>query len=685
MKEKKSRHVCLPKWVRLTAIYLTSLILLMLAIFAIGEIAFAQKIYPRVHVANVSVGGLSPAAAAEKLAKELPKQPPSPAILTSDDGRSFTIKPEEVGASYDLDQSVASAFAVGRSRDLLANLTQKITAPLLGIDLPAKVKLDEIKLDIALAAIAKAVNITTEDAALVIKQGKVTISPAVVGKSIKTEVVKKQVLDQLGTGESKPIHLSLEVKEPQIHEAGLEQAKKQAEAVLANPIILTYRQESFTASAETIGNWLATKPIKTVFRPHLELYFDEAKVDSYIASLAQKIDLEPANAKLAISGGGLTIIESSREGKALRREVAKADLIRLLTIRKELPAFATIEPSASALKTESPALATSSPTIAENQIVLEVEIKKPDVTNDNINSLGIKERIAIATTDFKGSPPNRGENIKLGTKLFNGIILKSGAQFSAVKSLGRIDATSGFKPDLVIKQDQLIPEIGGGLCQVSTTLFRSVMNAGLQIDERRNHRFRVRYYEARPSKVDPEDYVTLAAKQLVGLDATIYDPSPDLKFTNDTGNYILIQGKTEGTLVTFEIFGTKDGRRTIIDGPYTTGTTPAPTEIQYIDDPTLPTGETKVKERPVAGAKTYFTYIVEKDGKQLHKNTFGSSYVPWQAKSYRGTGPATSPSPVVSPTPEVSPPPAGGQPSPSPSVQGASTETPPVPSPSPSV
>ena len=168
--------------------------------------------------------------------------------------------------------------------------------------------------------------------------------------------------------------------------------------------------------------------------------------------------------------------------------------------------------------------------------------------------MGLKELIGTATTSYAGSPSNRRYNIANGTKYLAGKLFKPGEEFSVVKSLGAVDATTGYLPELVIKENRTTPEYGGGLCQVSTTLFRAALNAGLKITERKNHSYRVSYYER---EVGP------------GLDATIYLPSPDLKFLNDTPGWILIQGTVNNAKseVTFELYGTNDGRRSVVGKP----------------------------------------------------------------------------------------------------------------------
>lgn len=164
---------------------------------------------------------------------------------------------------------------------------------------------------------------------------------------------------------------------------------------------------------------------------------------------------------------------------------------------------------------------------------------------------------------------------------------------------------------------------GGGVCQVSTTLFRALLAAGLPISERRAHAYRVGYYE----QDSPP-----------GLDATVYDPSPDLKFKNDTPSYLLIQTKVDTSVpsLVFEIYGNSDGRVATISKPIISEVV-APAEDLYQDDPTLKQGIIKQTEHKAWGAKVTFKYEVVRDGVVIYQKTFVSTYHPWQAVYLRGT------------------------------------------------
>ncbi|OGM98288.1 MAG: hypothetical protein A2915_04195 [Candidatus Yanofskybacteria bacterium RIFCSPLOWO2_01_FULL_41_34] len=181
---------------------------------------------------------------------------------------------------------------------------------------------------------------------------------------------------------------------------------------------------------------------------------------------------------------------------------------------------------------------------------LTIDIIEPEITLEKANDFGIKTLLAKGESNFLGSSNARINNIKTGSSKFNGSILKPGEEFSFNNILGNIDEKTGYQPELVIKNGQTIPEYGGGLCQLSTTIFRAAILAGLPITERRPHSFPVKYYSPQ------------------GFDATIYPGVSNLKFTNDTPGHILLQTRIEGTRLIVELYGSDDGRKVTLDGPH---------------------------------------------------------------------------------------------------------------------
>lgn len=174
----------------------------------------------------------------------------------------------------------------------------------------------------------------------------------------------------------------------------------------------------------------------------------------------------------------------------------------------------------------------------------------PQVSLSSTNTLGINTLLSGGISDFSNSSKNRLANIEAGMQQVRGVIVKPGETFSFGEYLGDVTAAKGFKPEIVIKAEGLVPELGGGICQVSSTLFRAVMQSGMQITQRRNHAFSVSHY------FPP------------GTDATIYTPATDLKFINDTPAHVLIWPYyIDKTHLAFDLYGTKDNRSVVVDEP----------------------------------------------------------------------------------------------------------------------
>jgi vancomycin resistance protein YoaR len=334
-------------------------------------------------------------------------------------------------------------------------------------------------------------------------------------------------------------------------------------------------------------------------------------VQDWLNIISADLNQGPVEARLVMTDGKLSINGSGSDGKALDGSVTASK------IKDAVQSFVVNQ--------------SNDKTIS---VIAIIKVTKPDVTEANLSSFGIIEQVGIANTTFVGSPDNRKHNITVGANALSGIIIKPGEEFSTLKNLGKIDQSTGYLPELVIKVNKTVPEYGGGLCQVSTTLFRAAMNSGLKITERQNHRYRVSYYEPP-----------------VGMDATIYEGSPDFKFVNTYTNSILVQSSVVGTKITFEIFGKKDGRTVNIPSPSVYDVVNPP-DAEYTDTDTLPEGTTKKIESAHPGASASFIYTVFKsDGSVMNKQTFVSKYVPWQAKYLRGTAKPADATPTLSATP----------------------------------
>lgn len=266
------------------------------------------------------------------------------------------------------------------------------------------------------------------------------------------------------------------------------------------------------------------------------------------------------------------------------------------------------------------------PTWQKAQVInIPISIKQlqPKVTTDKANSLGIKELVGVGTSLFPHSIQGRIFNIILAASRINGALIAPNETFSFNKALGDVSSFTGYKQAYIIQNGKTILGDGGGVCQVSTTFFRALLNSGLPITQRYAHAYRVGYYE--------EDSPP-------GLDATIYVPTVDLQFKNDTKNYILVQTQINQEIQQLSIFlyGTRDGRSVTLTQPIITNRVPPPPDL-YQDDPTLQKGIIRQVDFKAEGSKVSFTREVTQNGKRIIFDKFVSNYAPWQSVFLRGT------------------------------------------------
>jgi len=321
------------------------------------------------------------------------------------------------------------------------------------------------------------------------------------------------------------------------------------------------------------------------------------KITEFVANFNNSIKRDPRDAQFKFENDKVLQFESSRDGWVIEEKKMVDDICHNL--------ITWSDDAGTEIKYQIPLVRT------------EAKIK----TND-VNDLGIKELIGRGTSSFRHSSVIRNFNVQKGSEIVNRILVAPGETFSFIKNLGEVSLDNGFKQAYVINKGKTVLDVGGGICQVSTTLFRAMLDAGLNITDRKAHAYRVSYYE--------ED-------SKPGFDATVFIPNPDLKFVNDTGNYVLIQSFYDGVKKTlaYEIYGTRDGRKVEISN-YKQWDASSPPPDVWIDDPTLPPGKVIKDESRVPGLKTSFEWKVTKDGQILHQKTFVSVFTPWAAVYRRG-------------------------------------------------
>jgi vancomycin resistance protein YoaR len=428
-----------------------------------------------------------------------------------------------------------------------------------------------------------------------------------------SDLVKK-IADSWSRLESNQLVVKLQETAPSVIESDVEKIVPRLSRQMISKISLVYEdpkilgERTWYLNEDKIRNWLEVQ--KT---PQDEIVFGlkKDKIESYLNNIiAPLVDIQPVDATFKMEDGRVVEFRGSQAGMELSLDGTYDAVNKILWQR---------------------ALTNGDVT---STVTMVTERTEPDIKTGDVNNLGIKEVLGVGVSDYSNSPTNRIKNIANAVRKLNGVLIKPGGIFSTLKYTAPFTYEGGYLPELVIKGEEIKPEIGGGLCQIGTTLFRMAMNSAMKIVERRNHALIVFHYDD-PVNGNP------------GTDATIYDPAPDFKFLNDTDSYILIQTEMDRKRqeLIFTVWGTSDGRKGSYTHPvvhkwYSYG------EPKDLETDTLKPGEKKCQNAFV-GADASFVYTrIMSDGKE-EKITYSSHYRPLPKICMVGKDPNT----VASSTP----------------------------------
>jgi vancomycin resistance protein YoaR len=587
-------------WLLNLAIIFFIILALLSGSLLLFDLSYRDKFFPGVKLGALDLGGSTPAQAMALLEQKNSVLDQRGVIFKYQE-KEFSLLPTvasgDADLAYDLididqNKSLERAYALGRSGGWPHNTGEKIMTLIFGADLPLVFSLNEAAIKKTLKGEFSVFESPGQDAKLNYDQKKdqFTVGPEQAGWLINYDSAVAELSSRLAALDFSPIELSAGAIKPSIlkNEALNVDAKAKEFLALA-PLTLNLNTGAGSATTsweikkETLAGWLGLK-INLESKNNNDkiiIGLDETAVRKYLAeTVAATVDRPASTPRFEIKNGKVSVFQTSEKGLALNLDAS------LALLKKGF-----IDEKRSAVE------------LAADEL--------PAVTTAPGEDFGIKELIGTGQSNFAGSPKNRRHNIATGANTLDGILIKPGETFSLIKTLGAIDASSGYLQELVIKGNKTIPEFGGGLCQIGTTMFRAALGTGLPIVERRNHSYRVQYYEP------------------AGTDATIYDPSPDLKFLNDTGTHILIQSRIVKDQLSFDFWGTTDGRIATRTKP-TIYNIVKPAAAKIVETTTLKPGEKKCTEKAHNGADAYFDYKVAYANGELKEKRFSSHYIPWQ-------------------------------------------------------
>ena len=568
--------------------YLLGVVTGLLGIVSIMRLVWHSKFYPNVVVANVNVGGLRRAEAKNLLEQEIEKTK----IPLMYNGYSWALPASAL--PLNIEETLNQAYRVGRRLDLrdygLIFIAQKQSFPLI---------LGEGETETyskIYGEIAQAVEIPVVSAELVLNKGKIVLNNGNDGLIIDASKLRQELEEKIVYLNQKEVVVPTKAISAQLREEERLEIIETAEKLIHKSLTLTLDDEQVKLTGEELITLLNTVPGGDVTT-------DRGRLLEYIEGVAESLNREATDAKFGYQDGKVTEFAPSKDGIKISVEATSNKVQQGM---KQL------------IESE------------EQNINIDIQAERtsPQVTIEKVNELGIKERIGRGESYYAHSIPNRIYNVGLASSRINTALIPPGEEVSFNKLVGEVSAATGYRSAYIISQGRTVLGDGGGLCQVSTTLFRAAMDAGLPILERWGHSYRVSYYE-------------LNSKP--GVDATVIAPSKDFRFKNDTPGHILIQTTNDPKELhlVIEIYGTSDGRVATVTEPKVWGITP-PLPTIYQDDPSLPTGTMKQVDWATGGARTSFEYKVVRNGETLQNQTFSTVYRPWAAVYLRGTGSATA-------------------------------------------
>lgn len=596
-----------PKQALATLIGGTSTFFAIVVVWVLGyQLMYAGRIFPGVSVAGVDISGLSPSDAAVKLSQTL-SYPINGKILFRDGDAIWVASPAELGMVFDPTASAMAAYQYGRKGGLFEALAGQISAGGLGVDVPPVVIFDQRVAYNYLQNIAAQVNQPVVEASLRLEGTNVIAEAGQYGRALNLDATLIYLGAQLQSFRDGEVPLVIQETAPRLLDVS-----SQAEAarrILSAPLVVAIPNAvpgdpgPWTFDTPVLANMLAVSVIENNGVAEMRVGLDPASLRNSLTELKNFVDQTPQNARFIFN-----------DETRLLEPIAPSAVGRVMDVEASILAI-------------NEALLRGEHTV--NLIVAEESPAVQDTASGA--ELGITELVAEHTTYFYGSSAARIQNIEAAAKNFHGVLVAPGEVFSMGNYMSDISLENGFAEALIIYGGRTIKGVGGGVCQVSTTLFRTVFFAGFPVIERYSHAYRVSYYEMNASgAVDP---------RLAGLDATVYFPLVDFKFQNDTPYWMLMETYVNpaARTITWKIYSTSDGRSVTWEtsGPVNTVSPPEPV---FEVNEELAENEIKQIDYAAEGADVHVVRTVWKNGQIYFTDEFRTHYEPWAAVCQYGPG-----------------------------------------------
>ena len=591
----------------IVAFILSLTVILLIGTLLMGagySLLYKDRILPGVSVGSVDVSGLSLSSAAQKISDQI-GYPAKGAIHMVDGQKTWTITPIQLGYFVDSPASAERAMREGRDGFIFTRLLKQISVRLAGVNLAPVYVHDERSTQQVLVQIANEVNLPVKEASLQLDGLKINVESGSNGRQVDIPATMAILKVQLSTQQDGTIPLVVREEAPLI--ADLTSQVQQLTAILSQPFTIMLPQSQsgeagpWVIDQLTLSKMIGFIPPDPVSGKGLTLAINQAQLNATLQGIVGEIDRQPENARFIFND-----------------DTRKLDLIQNGKVGRQVNLDDSTKQIAGAILS------------SKHQFDLSVVTTLPAVPDNAIaEDYGITELIHQETSYFYGSDASRISNIRTAAGKFHGVMVAPGAVLSMADIMGDVSLDNGYEEALIIFGDQTIKGVGGGVCQVSTTLFRTAFFTGFPILERYAHAYRVGYYEQTASGGHDA--------ALAGLDATVFVPVVDMKFKNDTPYWLLMETYVTDSSLTWKFYSTNDGRTVEMTTTGPTNIKDAPKAL-YKENPDLPKGRIKQIDYSADGADIDVERTVYKDGQIYFQDSFQTHYVPWQAKYEYGPG-----------------------------------------------
>lgn len=561
---------------------------------AVDAAASAGRIHPGVRVDGVAVGGKTVDEAAAAISRGATQVLGRTVVLKAG-GEEWSITAQEVGGSVDATGLAQAAYWIGRSSNPVQAVKERLAAWFGAERLPLRVKLDDNAVSALFDAIDESVGKPPKDATVEVVGTSIRLVPAQDGTGVDRARARQAIAEALASDE-RAVELALVPIPAAIQDEQARVAYEAAKKAVSAPLMVRYEKSSWTLDPATIAEWLAFRASESSGSadPMLECYLASEEVSRTLTPIVGSVGKVAKDASFKVSNGVVTIVPSE-DGLALDADAFSKSALAALT--------------------------------GDGERVVDLPMRRvePEITTEKAKTMGIKERISTYTTDYSPSNKPRVNNIHLLADALDGTLVPPGGVFSFNETIGPRTAEKGYQEANAIVNGKLVPQLGGGVCQVGTTIFNTVFFSGFPVVERHNHSLYISHYPK-------------------GRDATVSWGGPDFKFRNDTEHWILIATSYTSSTITISLYGTDPG----YEVSYTTSDffDLRDYPVKEVPDPTLPVGTRVIEEKGVKGRSVIVTRTVKKNGVVVRKDTFKSVYRPAEEVVRVGTK-------VVSSTPST--------------------------------